>query len=170
MFELNKNLASLHSFCTRNQNVDFRGPFLLGTENPSSWELTSQTSLFTNVLLMLFRSEAAARRCRETGPTSRAKVQVCACRAPSPKRKVVTSRKANNVRFRNIRACALRQTLESGATTSQPTVSTTTTCSFELRHHQLPPQDLAAVSLATTSEHPSSDVCYFPTQICTLLA
>ena len=55
MFEPNKNLASLHRYCTRNQNVDFRGPFLLGTENPSSWELSSQTSLFaskTNVLLM----------------------------------------------------------------------------------------------------------------------
>ena len=46
MFEPNKSLASVHRFCTRNQNVDFRGPFFLGTENPSSWELSSQTSLF----------------------------------------------------------------------------------------------------------------------------
>ena len=46
MFEPNKNLASLHRYCTRNQNVDFRGPFLLGTENPSSWELSSYVWIF----------------------------------------------------------------------------------------------------------------------------
>ena len=34
MFEPNENLASLHSYCTRNENVDFRGLFLLGKENP----------------------------------------------------------------------------------------------------------------------------------------
>ena len=139
MFELNKSLASVHRFCTRNQNVDFRGPFLLGTENPSSWELSSQTSLFaskTNVLLMFISICGCCEALRRNWSDS-AKVRVRACRAHHSVHKVMTSRKANNVRFRNICACALCQTVESGAATSQPTVYTTTTCSFELSHYQL---------------------------------
>ena len=44
MFEPKKGFVSLHRFYTGEQNDEFRGPFLLSTENPRSLELSSQTA------------------------------------------------------------------------------------------------------------------------------